>query len=63
MKKHIIHFLGILLGVAIFASCGTAKLSVANEQYARGEYFDAAQTYRKVYNKLRKRPIAPCEVK
>lgn len=59
MKKHIIHFLGILLGVAIFASCGTAKLSVANEQYARGEYFDAAQTYRKVYNKLRKKTDRP----
>ncbi|MBP3349857.1 MAG: PD40 domain-containing protein [Bacteroidaceae bacterium] len=59
MKKHIIHILGILLGVAIFASCGTAKLSVANEQYARGEYFDAAQTYRKVYNKLRKKTDRP----
>lgn len=40
-------------------SCGTAKLSVANEQYARGEYFDAAQTYRKVYNKMRKRSERP----
>ncbi|MCM1036943.1 MAG: OmpA family protein [Bacteroides sp.] len=34
------------------ASCGGAKLSVADEQLARGEYFDAQKTYRKVYNKL-----------
>ncbi len=40
-------------------SCGTAKLSVANEQYERGEYYDAAQTYRKVYNKMRKRSERP----
>ncbi|MCC8115465.1 MAG: OmpA family protein [Bacteroidales bacterium] len=36
-------------------SCGGAKLSTANEQMARGEYFDASKTYRKVYNKLTKK--------
>lgn len=39
-------------------SCG-AKLSVANEQFERGEYFDASKTYRKVYNKLTKREQRP----
>lgn len=37
------------------ASCRQAKLSVANEQYDRGEYFDASKTYRKIYNKLTKK--------
>ena len=39
----------------VLASCSGAKLSVANEQYARGEYYDAAQTYRKVYGKTNPR--------
>lgn len=39
----------------IVTSCGGAKLSVADEQMARGEFNDAAKTYRKVYNKLTKR--------
>ena len=36
------------------SSCGGPKLATANEQYARGEYNDAAKTYRKIYNKLTK---------
>jgi len=36
-------------------SCGGPKLATANEQMARGEYFDASKTYRKIYNKLTKR--------
>lgn len=40
---------------AFLVSCGGAKLSTANEQMERGEYFDAAKTYRKVYNKLTKK--------
>lgn len=39
----------------VLASCSGAKLSVANEQYARGEFYDAAQTYRKVYGKTNPR--------
>ena len=39
----------------VASSCGTAKLKTADEQMARGEYFDAAKTYRKVYNKLKAR--------
>ncbi len=41
--------------MAALPSCGGAKLSVADEQYARGEYFDAQKAYRKVYNKLTKK--------
>ncbi len=47
--KNIIICASALLALA---SCGGAKLSVADEQLARGEYFDAQKTYRKVYNKL-----------
>lgn len=45
--------------LGLLASCGGAKLSVANEQYDRGEYFEAQKTYRKVYNKLTKREERP----
>ena len=44
-----------LVAAALLASCGGAKLSVADEQMARGEYYDASRTYRKVYNKLTKK--------
>ena len=43
----------------VLSSCGGAKMSVADEQMARGEYFDASKTYRKVYNKLTKREERP----
>lgn len=43
------------LTVGLLSSCGGAKLSVADEQMARGEYNDAAKTYRKIYNRLTKR--------
>lgn len=44
------------MGLALlFPSCKTAKLKDANEQLARGEYYEASQTYRKIYNKLTKR--------
>ena len=41
---------GMMLG-----ACSGAKMSVADEQLARGEYFEAAKTYRKIYNKLKPR--------
>lgn len=44
----------VVLSMAV-SSCKTPKLKEANEQFARGEYYDAAQTYRKVYNKLNPR--------
>lgn len=45
-------FIGL---TALFVGCGGAKLSEANAQFERGEYFDAAKTYRKIYNKLTKK--------
>lgn len=39
----------------ILTSCRGPKLATANEQLERGEYFDAAKTYRQLYNKLTKR--------
>ncbi len=49
----------LALTMLLLNSCGTPKLSVADEQMARGEYFDAAKTYRKIYNKLTKREERP----
>lgn len=37
---------------ALTASCSGPKLATADEQMARGEYFDASKTYRKIYNRL-----------
>lgn len=51
--------LGLLLLSVLLTGCGGAKLSTANEQMARGEFFDASKTYRKVYNKLTKREERP----
>ncbi|MCM1290888.1 MAG: OmpA family protein [Prevotella sp.] len=44
---------------SLFPSCKQAKLSVADEQLERGEYFDAARTYQKIYRKLTKREDRP----
>lgn len=54
MKRLYLIFSLVMLSV-VFVGCKTPKLSEANEQYDRGEYFDAAATYRKVYNKLTKK--------
>ncbi len=48
-----------LLLLSLLCSCATAKLSVADEQMARGEYYDASRTYRKVYNRLKKKSERP----
>ncbi len=57
--KRCILFVVSLVVLVVVTSCGSAKLSVANEQYDRGEYYVAAQTYRKVYNKMRKKSDRP----
>lgn len=45
-------FLYILLAITwLLPSCDQAKLSVAREQYLRGEYHAASETYRKLYRK------------
>ena len=49
----------LLIAVVALTGCRGAKLSDAEEQYARGEYYDVAGTYRKIYNKLTKREERP----
>lgn len=51
------HFTILIIAAAavLLSGCRGPKLATANEQMARGEYFDASRTYRKVYNKLTKR--------
>ena len=39
----------------LLSGCRSAKLSDADEQYARGEYHAAMLTYKKIYNKLTRR--------
>ena len=55
MLKFSVRFLSVFFLYIALTSCGGAKLSVADEQMARGEYSDAAKTYRKIYNKLTKK--------
>lgn len=58
MKRFILIFIS-LISLAAVTSCGGTKLSTAKEQHARGEYSDAAKTYRKIYNKLTKKEERP----
>ncbi len=44
-----------ILCLGILSGCRGVKLSTADEQMYRGEYFDASKTYRKIYNKLTKK--------
>ncbi|MDE6859273.1 MAG: OmpA family protein [Duncaniella sp.] len=44
----------LLLALATL-SCSTVRMSDADAAMERGEYYDAANTYRKIYNKLRPR--------
>lgn len=37
---------------AVLSACSASKMEVADGQLARGEYYDASRTYRKIYNKL-----------
>ena len=57
--KNILFIIIVTISAIALHSCRGAKLSVADEQYQRGEYFDAANTYRKVYNKLKSREQRP----
>lgn len=52
-------FLFSLFSFLLLPSCGGAKLATANEQFARGEYFEAQKTYRKIYNKLTRKEERP----
>ncbi len=52
-------YVAIVLLAVMLGGCRGAKLSTANEQFDRGEYFEASKTYRKVYNRLTKREERP----
>lgn len=43
------------LFVVLLTACGPSELAVADAQLARGEYFAASKSYRKVYRKLTKK--------
>lgn len=51
-SKYILWLVAVVL---VLSGCKTPKLKDANEQFERGEYYNASQTYRKVYNKLNPR--------
>ena len=53
--KHFKYYIICLLTILAVTGCRSVKLSTADEQMARGEYYDASKTYRKIYNKLTKR--------
>ena len=57
MKKiFYIVFSSVMLVTALHVtSCKTAKMKDADEKYERGEYNAAAETYRKIYNKLNRK--------
>lgn len=58
MKKAV-YIIVCLLLTTVAAGCRTPKLSEADAQFQRGEYYDASVTYKKVYNKLRKKEERP----
>lgn len=58
MKKAV-YIIVCLLLTAVAAGCRTPKLSEADALFQRGEYYDASVTYKKVYNKLRKKEERP----
>jgi peptidoglycan-associated lipoprotein len=62
-NKQLVNAVGMLIVACLLmgglTGCGGAKLSTANEQFARGEYFEAQKTYRKIYNKLTKKEERP----
>lgn len=45
----------LALFAVILTACGQSQLAVADAQLARGEYFAASKSYRKVYRKLTKK--------
>lgn len=49
----------ILLSAIALGGCKTAKMSDADAQLERGEFFDASKTYRKIYNKLTRKEDRP----
>lgn len=62
MKRNLLNIIYIALAFTMAAgllSCKTVKLKDADEQMQRGEFNDAAKSYRKIYNRLTKREERP----
>lgn len=59
ISVNIVFTISAIMLSSVLWSCGGPKLSVADEQMKRGEYFEAAKTYRKVYNKLKNKEDRP----
>ena len=57
MKRTIYIVVGLMLASVVLslASCKGPKLKDADEAYDRGEYFDAATIYRKLYNRYNRK--------
>lgn len=51
LNKYIYYILGLLFCLLSFDSCKQVKLEDADKKFAQGEYFIAADMYRKVYRK------------
>ncbi len=58
IRPHII-IMALMALLMAATACKTPKLKTAREQLARGEYYAASQTYRKVYNKLTRKEDRP----
>ena len=59
MKRYIYYILGFILIPLCFGACKSIKLEDADKKFAQGEYFVAADMYRKIYRKTspRKREL------
>lgn len=49
MNKYIYYIVGLFLFFSFFNSCKSVKLEDADRKFAQGEYFVAADMYRKIY--------------
>ncbi len=60
MKRILYIVVGLMLASVVLslASCKGPKLKEADEAYDRGEYFDAATIYRKLYNRYNRKEDA-----
>ena len=60
MKFRFLYYIIAAVALAVFAGgCKSVKLKDADEQLERGEFNDAAKSYRKIYNRLTKREDRP----
>lgn len=60
MKRITYIIVGLMLASVVMSlsSCKGPKLKEADEAYDRGEYFDAATIYRKLYNRYNRKEDA-----